>query len=68
MSSDFDYIVCMPTSMGPARVKDATTALCSACGAEVWVAPSTLGLRLKAPYLCLTCAWVKSEIKKHRVQ
>lgn len=34
---------------------------CSECGEWIWLSPTTIGLNLKVPVVCMSCAVVKSD-------
>lgn len=54
MGPDPLVAVCGPVSNGPSRVAGAVESPCGACGAAVWVAPSTVALRPDR-IVCIPC-------------
>lgn len=51
-------IACGPVSRGPTAIENSRIELCSACGTEIWVSPSSFELK-PTKLMCLPCIFEK---------
>jgi hypothetical protein len=58
MNDEGAVLVCMPTSLGPARVPSAIEKPCAGCGCTVWASPESIKAASRhgpVTYRCVPC-------------